>query len=115
MSSIIRSLCLTAFLPLCFAYNFPYEAVQLTDLDVANNSDVAFGKLPAGPLAKCKTFPGDRSWPSLSRWTVFNNSLDGALVKGIPPAAACYKGQYEDAAKCEVARQGARSSNFVYA
>jgi hypothetical protein len=115
MSPIIKFILFVASLPLCFAYNFPYEATQLTDFDVANNSDIAFGKLPARPLAKCKTFPGDSSWPSLSRWTAFNNSLDGALVKGIPPAAACYKGQYEDAAKCEVARQGARSSNFMYA
>jgi hypothetical protein len=115
---MLRLLRLPLFLaltiPLSFAYNFPYEAIQLTDTDVANNSDIAFGNLPAGPIAKCKTFPGDSSWPSLSRWTAFNNSLGGALVKGIPPAAACYKGQYEDAPKCEVARQGARSSNFVY-
>jgi hypothetical protein len=106
-------LALSTALP-SLAYNFPYERVQLTALDVANNSDIAFGDLPAGEIAKCKTFPGDSSWPSSDRWNAFNTSLGGALVKGVPPAAACYKGQYEDAAKCEAARQGQRSSNFVY-
>lgn len=97
-----------------FAYNFPYEETQLTARDVTNNSDIAFGELPAGAIARCKTFPGDTNWPSPERWNDFNTSLGGTLVKGIPPTAACYEGQYEDAAKCEAARQGARSSNFVY-
>ena len=106
---------LAAFtIPSSLAFNFAYEATQLTASDVANNSDIAFGDLPAGAIAKCKTFPGDSNWPLSERWSAFNTSLGGALVKGVPPAAACYEGEYEDAAKCDAARQGSRSSNFVY-
>ncbi|KAF2678436.1 FAD/FMN-containing isoamyl alcohol oxidase-like protein MreA [Lentithecium fluviatile CBS 122367] len=114
MLSISRALFLTAFTARStLAYNFLYEGVQLEDGDVANNSDIAFGKLPGSPSAKCKTFPGDSHWPSSERWDAFNASLGGALVRGIPPAAACYEGPYEDAARCEVVRTGSRSSNFV--
>ncbi|KAF9740079.1 hypothetical protein PMIN03_004535 [Paraphaeosphaeria minitans] len=74
------------------AYNFPDESVQLTDDDVADNFDITFGQLPGGPKAQCKTFPGDRNWPTLDRWNAFNSSLEGALLKAVPPAAACYSG-----------------------
>lgn len=109
------SFCLAALaVQATLAYNFPYEGVQLEDNDVANNSDIAFGELPVGITAKCKTFPGDSNWPSSERWDAFNASLGGALVRGVPPAAACYEGRYEDAVRCEIVRQGSRSSNFVY-
>ncbi|KAF1978636.1 FAD-binding domain-containing protein [Bimuria novae-zelandiae CBS 107.79] len=95
------------------AYNFPYEGIQLSDSDVANNPDIAFGKLPGGVNAHCKTFPGDSNWPSVDRWNVLNASLEGALLRVVPPAAACYSGIYEDATKCALVRQGSRSTNFV--
>lgn len=98
---------------LAVAYNFPYESIQLTEDDVANNSDIAFGKLPGGIKARCKTFPGDANWPSSERWDAFNVSLGGALVRGIPPAAACYQGPYRDDAKCAVVRQKSSSAVFM--
>lgn len=96
------------------AYNFPYEDNQLVDSDAAENLDIAFGQLPVSEKGRCKTFPGDVDWPSNVRWDVFNTSLGGALLKAVPPAAACYSGMYEDTSKCSLARQGLRSSNFVY-
>lgn len=95
------------------AYNFQYESVQLTNGDVVNNPDAAFGQLPGGIRAQCKTFPGDSDWPALDRWHAFNSSLGGALLKAIPPAAACYSGIYENATKCAAWRQQSRSSLFV--
>jgi hypothetical protein len=98
---------------LSLAYNFPYESIQLEKGDVANNPDIAFGEAPVDTVAKCKTFPGDSGWPSYTRWDAFNASLGGALVRGIPPAAACYEGQYEDAVRCDLVRGESRNSNFV--
>ncbi|KAF2795938.1 FAD/FMN-containing isoamyl alcohol oxidase-like protein MreA [Melanomma pulvis-pyrius CBS 109.77] len=97
-----------------FAINFPFESIQLTEADVAGNPDIAFGKLPAsGNGKKCKTFPGDDNWPSAERWSAFNSSLGGALVRGIPPAAACYQGPYYDEARCAVVRARQGSSRFA--
>ena len=88
-----------------FAINFPYENVQLKESDVGNNSDIAFGKLPVDQSPQCKSYPGYEGWPSTNRWSAFNVSLGGALVRGIPPAAACYEGEYKDAATCAVVRR----------
>ncbi|KAF2445021.1 FAD/FMN-containing isoamyl alcohol oxidase-like protein MreA [Karstenula rhodostoma CBS 690.94] len=95
------------------AYKFPYESVQLTDADVANNSDITFGRFPGVIKAQCKAFPGDSNWPTTDRWDVFNSSLGGSLFKAIPPAAACYSGIYENASKCAAWRQQSRSSLSV--
>lgn len=84
--------------------NFPYENITLTDNDVKANPNLAFGSLsspiscPTSPSG-CKIFPGDSQWPSLSTWATFNTTLGGALIKGSPPALACYNGTY-DAAQC---------------
>ncbi|KAF1842116.1 FAD/FMN-containing isoamyl alcohol oxidase-like protein MreA [Cucurbitaria berberidis CBS 394.84] len=91
--------------PVAFAFNFPFESNQLKDSDVGNNSDIAFGKLPVDNSPRCKSYPGYEGWPSYDRWSVFNVSLNGALLKGIPPAAACYEGEYKDAAKCAIVRR----------
>jgi hypothetical protein len=97
-----------------FAFNFPYESIQATDADMAKNPDIAFGTLPASDSGRhCKTYPGDTDWPPNERWIAFNSSLGGALVKGIPPAAACYQGLYYDEARCEVVRARQASSRFV--
>jgi hypothetical protein len=97
-----------------FAVNFPYESIQLTEADVANNSDIAFGTLPASNNGQsCKNYPQDANWPSEERWSIFNSTLGGALVKGIPPAAACYQGLYFDEARCETVRARQTSSRFV--
>ena len=91
--------------PVALAINFPYEGVQLKDSDVGNNSDIVFGKLPVDESPRCKSYPGYEGWPSTDRWTAFNVSLGGALVRGIPPAAACYEGEYKDVVACAVVRR----------
>ncbi|KAF2738109.1 FAD/FMN-containing isoamyl alcohol oxidase-like protein MreA [Polyplosphaeria fusca] len=93
-----------------FALNFPFESIQLAQSDVGNNSDIRFGTLPVDIAAKCKSFPGDAQWPSAARWEAFNSSLNGALIKGIPPAASCYSGPYYNAERCSATTRGQRSS-----
>ncbi|CAI6340144.1 unnamed protein product [Periconia digitata] len=95
------------------AYNFPYEAVQLQESDVANNPDLAFGSLPGEIPADCKTFPGDDDWPSTQRWAALNATLNGALIRAVPPLAACYQGPFYNAAKCEDVKRQSGSSLFA--
>lgn len=96
-----------------FGFNFPYEAAQLQDSDVADNPDLAFGELPGGIAAECKTFPGDQQWPSAQRWNALNVSLGGALIQKPPPAAACYDGPFRDAATCDEYKRQAGSSLYA--
>jgi len=102
-------------------YNFPYEGIQLTDADVKNNSAIAFGATatrsggrPATTSAaagECKVYPGDAKWPSDSAWHWFNDTLDGALIKGVPPARVCYPGYY-NADQCAAVKANYFNSRF---
>ncbi|CAN9390948.1 unnamed protein product [Alternaria alternata] len=74
-----------------FAYNFLYESIQLEESDVAGNPDLAFGEAIGASIPSCKNYPGYDGWPSSTQWSALN---------GIPPAAACYQGEYKDATKC---------------
>lgn len=38
----------------------------------------------------CKSTPNDASWPSISQWNRFNESLTGRLLQPLPPALACH-------------------------
>jgi hypothetical protein len=98
-----------------FAVNFPFEKVTLKESDVKDNKDLAFGKLPVPPVneARCKTYVGDANWPTTERWNAFNSSLEGALLRGIPPAAACYEGPYYNPARCEEIRAIQGSTNYT--
>lgn len=97
---------ITLALPSVLAINFPYERLQLQPSDVRNYSDLLFGDNASAAKPSCKTFPDDETWPSPARWNTFNTSLGGALIKSVPPAAACYAGDYNNAAKCAEVRRG---------
>ncbi|KAM7194560.1 FAD binding domain containing protein [Naviculisporaceae sp. PSN 640] len=54
----------------------------------------------------CKTYPGDKDWPTERIWSLFNYLLgNGALIKTVPEAAICYPGWANQTAyspsKCE--------------
>ncbi len=96
--------------------NFPWEDDELLDEDVdelpsmafGDPSSVRFGQVPNQP--RCKVGPSDAAWPAARDWASFNNSLGGALLKPVPPAAVCYSGKYYDAAKCNyLLREAART------
>lgn len=78
-----------------------FESIRLESRDVAAFPAINFtGEEAHIPSAKCKSWPGDESWPSATEWGLFNRSIDGALLKPVPAAAACYHGPNYDAAKC---------------
>jgi hypothetical protein len=102
------------------AFNFPFESIQLVDADVKNNSAIAFGATSTrssqpttttAAAGECKVYPGDAKWPSESAWHWFNDTLDGALIKGAPPARVCYPGYY-DADKCAAVKANYFNSRF---
>jgi len=92
------------------AINFPYESIQLLRSEIGNDSDIFFGNGPSTDQPPCKSYPGHEAWPSDDRWNAFNLSLGGTLIKGIPPTAACYEGEYKDTARCNVVRRAANNA-----
>lgn len=56
-------------------------------------------------------YPGDATWPSDAQWQKFNDTLGGALIRGVPPARVCYPGFY-DAAKCAAVKANYFNSQF---
>ncbi|KAK3375929.1 hypothetical protein B0T24DRAFT_572387 [Lasiosphaeria ovina] len=53
----------------------------------------------AGP--RCKSVPGSNSWPSPETWAAFNASIDGRLIRPIPPGAVCHPAEISySAADC---------------
>ncbi|KAK4184233.1 hypothetical protein QBC35DRAFT_441806 [Podospora australis] len=42
------------------------------------------------PQPRCKSFPGDSSWPSPADWNSLNQTLGDVLLNRLPPAAVCY-------------------------
>jgi hypothetical protein len=97
-----------------FAYNFPYESIQLKESDVENNPDLAFGEAIEAIIPPCKNYPGYDGWPSSTQWSALNVSLGGTLLKGISPAAACYQGEYKDATKCANVKRRQSDALFLY-
>ena len=98
------------------SYNFPNEAIQLSEEEIQDNPDLAFGglnTLQQATRTKCKLWPGDADWPSQARWDAFNTSLGGALIKGIPPASYCYPGDGFNEAKCAAVRRGFSQAVFM--
>ena len=99
---------------LAFAYNFPYESTQLTESDIGSSTDIAFGTVPQDEVPQCKNYPGYAGWPSTIQWNALNVSLGGTLLKGVPPAAACYEGEYKDTTKCANVRRRQSDALFAY-
>ncbi len=102
--------------PLTEGFNFPYEAVQLTDAAIGNFSDIAFARSKSPPLAAngtlCRAFPGSQDWPTDATWSRLNSSLNGALLQPRPPGSVCYAGSSFDAAACSFLLGGVTSTTF---
>ncbi|KAK3361327.1 hypothetical protein B0T24DRAFT_585916 [Lasiosphaeria ovina] len=86
--------------------NFAWERVQLGGNETTAYPDIAFGDATgsnasyAGP--RCRVGPGDAAWPAAAEWARFNGTLGGALLKPLPPGAACYPGSPSySAAQCQ--------------
>jgi len=60
-----------------------------------------------GQRYDCKCYPGDRCWPTTSKWKSLNDTVNGVLKAVVPDAAVCYntfngKPTYNAAACAEV-------------
>lgn len=55
---------------------------------------------PPPPPAQCKSFPGDKSWPSTTDWSSFNKTINGRLVATVPLGTPCHGSAY-NSATCE--------------
>jgi hypothetical protein len=97
-----------------FGFNFPYESIQLQSSEVRINSDISFGNGNSTEQPRCKTFPGYEGWPLAGRWSALNASLGGALLRALPPAAACYEGEFRDESRCNVVRRGQGNVLFAW-
>ena len=93
----------------------PFDTV-LTEADIGSFSDIAFpqpyDKSSISQISECKSFPGDEDWPTETIWAQFNASIDGGLLKPVPPAAVCYGGPHYDATKCNTLVRSASSTHF---
>ncbi|KAK1971605.1 FAD binding domain-containing protein [Colletotrichum sublineola] len=49
---------------------------------------------------RCKSVPGDDTWPSESAWKILNLTTGGRLVKTAPVAQSCYDGPSKDLEEC---------------
>ncbi|KAL4935290.1 hypothetical protein BDV06DRAFT_234474 [Aspergillus oleicola] len=103
-------------------YYFDFENVQLVpaDLQRLNHSGAAlfsFGSLndQSQNSSRCKSLPGDRSWPESAKWSLLNNVTGGALIEGVPRSSTCYNGPAYDAADCEYLTSEWTNSYFQYA
>ena len=88
---------------------FKSESFQLTEKSLQSlkpNQSAVFGFSNTSAVhvngAKCRLLPGDKSWPSDSTWSQFDDALGGALIKTVPLAASCYQSWPEyDSDKCK--------------
>ncbi|KAJ7800712.1 hypothetical protein B0H14DRAFT_2898482 [Mycena olivaceomarginata] len=59
----------------------------------------------------CKIIPGDATWPSEAEWSIFNESVDGRLIKTIPIAKSCHDPHYDES-QCAYIRAQWHSSTL---
>ncbi|KAI1074791.1 FAD-binding domain-containing protein [Whalleya microplaca] len=115
MRNLLTSL-LFALLTRVECFNFPFESEQLTDADIGNFSAIAFGDKstasPAHDETGCKSYPGTAGWPLDEEWAQLNRSLEGVLLKPVPPAAVCYDGPDKDEAQCNFLLRNTSTSRF---
>ncbi|BCS28394.1 uncharacterized protein APUU_61442A [Aspergillus puulaauensis] len=52
-------------------------------------------------FAKCKCTPVDDCWPSASKWSSLNSTVQGKLVQNEPLAKPCYHGPAYSATECQ--------------
>ncbi|KAK3389275.1 hypothetical protein B0H63DRAFT_427652 [Podospora didyma] len=107
-----------------------FEQVQLDSKHSHDHPALSFAKTKRGggngndgqefghthpPETECRAFPGSDDWPSDNEWRRFNTSLGGALLKPLPPAAACYTGTPSyNLTQCRYIVNNASSGSFFH-
>jgi hypothetical protein len=77
-------------------------------------SALFFLLLPVAAAAICRTFPGDRHWPTAHDWAVLNKTVSGRLIPTIPIGAVCHDPTYSSAG-CSAVKAGWHNPSFQYA
>lgn len=100
-----------------FADNFPFESIHLTKAEIQAFPAVGFGDRDTAPpwdstTPRCRAWPGSDDWPTNSEWKQLNTSLDGALLRPVPAASACYQGGQYNEATCRWLVNQAGTTNF---
>ncbi|KDQ32785.1 hypothetical protein PLEOSDRAFT_1091202 [Pleurotus ostreatus PC15] len=54
---------------------------------------------------KCRTYPGDPSWPEPHVWDELNKTVDGLLIRSRPVAIACHHPHFDEEQCNEVRKQ----------
>lgn len=57
--------------------------------------------IPERPFCTCAE--GDDCWPDPSQWQSLNASLNGRLIRPLPPASVCHHPNFDEA-KCALVR-----------
>lgn len=73
---------------------FPFETNLLSPQSpqVLSFPSIQFPRSRSPFASKCRAWPNTPSWPSEADWAQLNTTLDGALLRPFPAAAACYPG-----------------------
>ena len=50
---------------------------------------IATNALTANVSAGCKNSPGSAGWPALDQWDTLNTTIQGRLIKNVPPGGVC--------------------------
>ncbi|CAO2647653.1 Nn.00g085750.m01.CDS01 [Neocucurbitaria sp. VM-36] len=61
----------------------------------------------ASALEHCKCTPDSKCWPSDTEWSSLNSTVNGKLIRGVPPGSVCYPNQenYDEEACTYIASQ----------
>jgi hypothetical protein len=117
MHFLILSLILKALASRAAGSLMPFESNQLTTPDTDKFPEVGYTKpslndSSSQPSPACREFPGSDNWPTDDKWSRFNQSLDGSLLKPMPAGVVCYAGPHYDKNKCTFLLSNASSTSF---
>jgi hypothetical protein len=84
--------------------HFTLAAVTLLSALTANAQ-------PSTPA--CKTFPGDKAWPSKAEWDAFNRTVGGRLVATVPLGTPCHGAGFNNAT-CESLKSQWQAEKIQY-
>ena len=125
--SLLRLACAAGLLPAALAQitlrsepESTAEVITVDGLDFSDTAEVQTATVK-GVNFGCKCYPGERCWPSTSKWDALNRTVDGGLLVDIPPGAPCHNTfsgplgtvNTYDAAKCAEATQNWASESWT--
>lgn len=108
---------ITATLFAQVAIGQPPNDSHFSDVDIDTVASGIFGNRGPStkPTSRCKAFPGETAWPSVSDWASLNRTLGGVLLNPSPPASVCYPTSASfNTTACNFLFNGASQSTFWF-